>query len=107
MLLYQDDTKKMNQFFIKLIKPLPGWRLVSQENWFESLAKEYKKRDLKVDFPVPSTSSTILTISLLQRLEILRNLCEFHLEQPEHFWELLKVKDGESNWRIEDRKSVV
>lgn len=91
----------MNQFFIKLIKPLPGWRLVSQENWFESLAKEYKKRDLKVDFPVPSTSSTILTISLLKRLEILRNLCEFHLEQPEHFWELLRVKDGETNWRIE------
>ena len=101
MLLYQDDAKKINQFFIKLLKPLPGWRLVSQENWFESLAKEYKKRDLKVDFPVPSTSSTILTIPLLERLKILRNLCEFHLEQSEHFWELLKVKDGESDWRIE------
>jgi hypothetical protein len=101
LLLYQDDAKKINQFYIKLLKPLPGWRLVSQENWFESLAKEYKKRDLEVNFPVPSTSSTILTIPLLQRLKILRNLCEFHLEQPEHFWELLRVKDGEADWRIE------
>lgn len=101
LLLYQDDAKKINQFYIKLLKPLPGWRLVSHENWFESLAKEYKKRELEVDFPVPSTAGTILTIPLLQRLEILRNLCEFHLEQPEHFWELLKVKDGEADWRIE------
>lgn len=101
LLLYQDDAKKINQFFIKLLKPLPGWRLVNHENWVESLAKEYKKRELEVDFPVPSTASTILTIPLLQRLEILRNLCEFHLEQPEHFWELLRVKDGESDWRIE------
>lgn len=101
LLLYQDDPKKINTFFIKLLKTLPGWRLVSQENWFESLAKEYKKRDLEVDFPVPSTVSTILTIPLLQRLEILRNLCEFHLEQPEHLWTLLRVKDGESDWRIE------
>ena len=37
----------------------------------------------------------------MQRLEILRNLCEFHLEQIEHFWELLRVKDGETNWRTE------
>lgn len=103
MLLYQDDPKKLNQFFIKLLKPLPGWRLINHENWFESLAKEYKKRDLEADFvsDVPATSSTILTIPLRQRLEILRNLCEFHLEQPEHFWELLKVKDGEADWRIE------
>lgn len=101
LLLYQDDAKKINQFYIKLLKPLPGWRMVSPENWFESLAKEYKKRDLAVDFPVPSTMSTILTIPLLQRLEILRRLCEFHLEQPEHLWELLRVKDGESDWRIE------
>lgn len=101
MLLYQDDPKKISQFFIKLLKPLPGWRLVSPENWFESLGKEYKKREIEIDFPIPSTSSTILSIPLLQRLEILRNLCEFHLEQPEHFWELLKVKDEESNLRIE------
>ena len=101
LLLYQDDPKKLNHFYIKLLKPLPGWRLVSPENWFESLAKECKKRDLEVDFPVPSTMSTILTIPLPQRLEILRNLCEFHLEQPEHFWELLKGKDGEADWRIE------
>ena len=101
LLLYQDDAKKINQFYIKLLKPLPGWRLVSPENWFESLAKEYKKRDFDVDFPVPSTMSTILTIPLPQRLEILRRLCEFHLEQPEHLWDLLRVKDGESEWRIE------
>ena len=101
MLLYQDDPKKISQFFIKLLKPLPGWRLVSPENWLESLGKEYKKREINIDFPIPSTSSTILIIPLLQRLEILRNLCEFHLEQPEHFWELLKVKDEESKWRIE------
>lgn len=101
LLLYQDDAKTISTFFIKLLKPLPGWRLVSPENWFESLAKEYKKRDLEVDFPLPSTTSTILTIPLLQRLQILRNLCEFHLEQAEHFWELLRVKDGENDWRIE------
>lgn len=101
LLLYQDDPKKIGHFYIKLLKALPGWRLVSAENWFESAAKEYKKRDLEVDFPSSGTSSTILTVPLLQRLSLLRNLCEFHMEQPDHFWELLKGRDGESDLRIE------
>lgn len=68
---------------------------------FEGIGKEYKKRNLEINFPCPAPSSAILTVAVPLRLEILKNLCEFHLESPEHFWELLRVKDGESEWRIE------
>lgn len=65
------------------------------------MAKEYKKREFEVDFPNPAPPSTILTIPVKQRLQMLRNLCEFHLEQPEHFWTLVQDGDAEEGLRQE------
>lgn len=75
--------------------------LCSYDTWFEGLAKEYKKRDMDVDFPSPAPPSAILTVSLQQRLQMLRNLCDFHLEQCDHFWQLVKDGDAEDALRLE------
>lgn len=81
---------------------MSSWFLLfSYDTWFEGLAKEYKKRDLEVDFPNPAPPSTILTIPVKQRLQMLRNLCDFHLEQPEHFWTLVRDGDAEEALRQE------
>lgn len=78
------------------------------------LGKEYKKRGIDKPFgepqpePLseeaedgPSELVKFEDMKLEEKVKILKDLCDFHLENSQHFMDLMKGYDAGAHWRIE------